>query len=233
MTKKKETPWPFSIYYNEMRKRKTKVITHLHTGCYLPCLTTKLARSPLKAKRRPKVCLGRLRVAHRTFWPNHEHHEVLNMFKTVAQRSLRRSVAHSLLKGGRGKAHASLVAETMHRGKPLVTPWQNVDCCKHCISISAMLLPSMCHHCAFFGRPIASIEWSPWRTLYLHSATMTTLGWATMAMVLSSHCLLCLTICATTAILVVQWRHTGHAAAITQKQIFLDLGDHWVYWWLF
>ena len=32
-----------------------------------PCATTKLARSPLKAQRRPKGCLGRSRVAQRMF----------------------------------------------------------------------------------------------------------------------------------------------------------------------
>ena len=32
----------------------------------LPCATTKLARSPLKAEGRPNGCLGRSRVAHRT-----------------------------------------------------------------------------------------------------------------------------------------------------------------------
>ena len=63
----------------------------------LPCATTKLARSPLKAEGRPNGCLGRSRVAHRTFRHRHGHHgrrEVLSMFKTVAQRSPRRSVAH-------------------------------------------------------------------------------------------------------------------------------------------
>ena len=76
----------------------------------LPCATTKLARSPLKAEGRPSSCLGRSRVAHRTFRHRHGRHgrrEVLSMFKTVAQRSPRRSVAHRSLKGGRMKAHTS------------------------------------------------------------------------------------------------------------------------------
>ena len=42
--------------------------------------------------------------------------------------------------------------------------------------------------------------------------------WATLAMVLPSLCLLCATCCATTAALVVQGRHKGRAAAVTQKQ---------------
>ena len=51
--------------------------------------------------------------------------------------------------------------------------------------------------------------------------------WATMAMVLPSLCLLCATCCATTAALVVQGRHKGRAAAVTQKHYFLGSGDHW------
>ena len=76
----------------------------------LPCATTKLSRSPLKAEGRQNGCLGRSRVVHRTFRHRHGRHgrrEVLSMFKTVAQRSPRRSVAHRSLKGGRVKAHTS------------------------------------------------------------------------------------------------------------------------------
>ena len=50
---------------------------------------------------------------------------------------------------------------------------------------------------------------------------------ATLAMVLPPLCLICATCCATTAALVVQGRHRGRAAAVTQKQNFLGLGDHW------
>ena len=42
-----------------------------------------------------------------------------------------------------------------------------------------------------------------------------------------SLCLLCATCCATTAASVVQGRHKGRAAAVTQKQNFLGSGDHW------
>ena len=76
----------------------------------LPCATTKLSRSPLKAEGRQNGCLGRSRVVHRTFRHRHGRHgrrEVWSMFKTVAQRSPRRSVAHRSLKGGRMKAHTS------------------------------------------------------------------------------------------------------------------------------
>ena len=87
----------------------TPFIQGLRPLC-LPCATTKLTRSPLKAQRKQKGCLGRSRVAQRTFRPRHGRHgrsEVFSMFKTVAQRSPRRSVADRSLKGGRRKAHAS------------------------------------------------------------------------------------------------------------------------------
>ena len=85
-----------------------------------------------------------------------------------------------------------------------------------------MLLPPLYHHFAPFGRPIASIERLLWRPLCLHSATT-----ATTTMVLPPLCLLCTTCCDTTAVLEVQATHKGRAAAVTQKQNFLGLGDHW------
>ena len=141
----------------------------------LPCATTNLAWSPLKAERRQNGCLGRSRVAHRTFRHRHGRHgrrEVLSMFKTVAQRSPRRSVAHKSLKGGRMKAHTSPWSQN---GCTVVGHWSPSKKCEHCISIWATSLPSLCHHCASFGRPMASIERSLWRPLCLHSATTATL----------------------------------------------------------
>ena len=91
-----------------------------------------------------------------------------------------------------------------------------------------MLLPLLYHHCASFGRPIASIDWSLWRPFGDHDNP-----WATMIMVLPPLCLLCTTYCATTAVLVVQGTHKGRAAAVTQKQNFLGLVDHWASWWIF
>ena len=140
----------------------------------LPCATTKLARSPLKAERRPHCCLGRSRVVHRRFRHRHGRHgrcEVLSMFKTVAQRSPRRSVAHRSLKGGRRKAHTSPWSQN---GCTVVGHWSPRKIC--------LLLWTLCnnlsdasvflyHHCASFVRPIASIARSPWRPLCLHSAT--------------------------------------------------------------
>ena len=141
----------------------------------LPCATTKLARSPLKAEGRPNGCLGRSRVAHRTFRHRHGRHgrrEVLSMFKTGAQRSPRRSVAHRSLKGGRMKAHTSPWSQN---GCTVVGHWSPSKKCEYCVSIWATRLPSLYHHCASFGRPMASIERSLWRPLCLHSATTATL----------------------------------------------------------
>ena len=109
----------------------------------LSCVTTKLARSLLKAERRPNGCLGGSRVVHRMFRHRHGHHghrEVLNMFKTVTQRS-----------------------------QPLS------------------------HHGDGFASNLPPFG-----------------GFAT------------------TAALIIQGRHWGQAAAVTQKQNFLGLGDHWM-----
>ena len=141
----------------------------------LPCTTTKPVRSPLKAEGRPNGCLGRSRVAHRTFRHRHGRHGrrvVLSMFKTVAQRSPRRSVAHRSLKGGRMKARTSPWSQN---GCTMVGYWSPSKKCEHCVSIWATRLPSLYHHWASFGRPMASIERSMWRPLCLHSATTATL----------------------------------------------------------
>ena len=141
----------------------------------LPCATTKLTRSPLKAEGKPNGRRGRSRVAHGTFRHSHGRHgrrEVLSMFKTVAQRSPRRSVAHKSLKGGRMKAHPSPWPQN---GCTVVGHWSPSKKWEHCVSIWATRLPSLCHHCASFGRPMASIERSLWRPLCHHSATTATL----------------------------------------------------------
>ena len=130
---------------------------------WLHCATTKLVRSPLKAERRQNGCLGRSMVVHRTFRHRHGRHgrrEALSIFKTVAKEVGRSQVAQRMQEEG---THIAVVAEWMHSGQPLVAPVKNTYCCEHCVS--------MCHHCASFGRPIASIERSQWRPLCLHSAT--------------------------------------------------------------
>ena len=170
---------PVSLERAECRRNPGPLFTNtpftqgLQPLC-LPCATTKLARSPLKAEGRPNGCRGRSRVAHRTFRHRNGRHgrrEVLSMFKTVAQRSLRRSVAHRSLKGGRMKAHTSPWSQN---GCTVVGNWSPSKKCEHCVSIWATRLPSLYHHCASFGRPMASIERSLWRPLCLYSATTAT-----------------------------------------------------------
>ena len=137
----------------------------------LHCATTKLTRSPLKAERRQNGCLGRSMVVHRTFRHRHGRHgrcEVLSMFKTVAERSPRRSVAQRRQEEG---THIAVVAEWMHSGRPLVTSWK----IRTVVNIVYQFEQRFCLPCASFGRPIASIERSQWRPLCLHSATTATL----------------------------------------------------------
>ena len=191
----------------------------------LPCATTNLVRSPLKAEGRLNGCLGRSRVAHRTFRHRHGRHgrrEVLSMFKTVARRSPRRSVAHRSLKWGRMKAHTSPWSQN---GCTVVGHWSPSKKCEHCISIWATRLPSLYHHCAFFGTN--GVHWAITVATTVPPISDHGNTWATMAMVLPSLCLLCATCCATTVALVVQGRHTGRAAAVTQKHNFLGSDDHW------
>ena len=163
------------FYMNVIAYRYHSPFTQGLLPLCLHCATTKLARSPLKAEGRPNGCLGRSRVAHRTFRHRHGRHgrrEVLSMFKTVAQRSPRRLVAHRSLNGGRVKAHTSPWSQN---GCTVVGHWSPSKKCEHCVSIWATRLPSLYHHCASFGRPMASIERSLWRPLCLHSATTATL----------------------------------------------------------
>ena len=95
---------------NELFQAINTPFTQVLRPLCLPCTTTKLARLPLKAQRGPQGCLDRSRVAQRTFRILHGRYgrcEILSMFKTVAQRSLRRLVAHRSLKGGRMKVCVS------------------------------------------------------------------------------------------------------------------------------
>ena len=147
------------------------------------------------------------------------------MFKTVAQRSPRRSIAHRSLKGGRGKAHAS---SWSRNGCTVVGHWLPRKKCillrTLCINLSdapAFLVPPLC-----LLRPTNSVHWA-----ITVAATVPPFGdhgnpWANLAIVLPPLCLLCVTCCATAAALVVQGRHNGRAATVTQTQNFLGSGDH-------
>ena len=214
-----------------LRAYNTPFTQGLRPFC-LHCATTKLTRSPLKAERRYNDCLGRSMVVHRMFRHRHGRHgsrEVLSMFKTIAQRSPRRLVAHRSFKGGRRKAHISpwwqngcTVVGHWSPRKKYVLLW---TLCINSSNASAFLVPPLC-----LLWPTNSVHWA-----ITVATTLPPFGdhgnpSATLAMVLPPLCLLCATCCAITATLVVQGRHKGRAAAVTQKQNFLGLGDHWASW---
>ena len=85
-------------------------------------------------------------------------------------------------RGGRSLTGRSKEAGWRHthgRGRRMDAQWSAIGRpekkCEHCLSIWATRLPSLYHHCASFGRPMASIERSLWWPLCLHSATTATL----------------------------------------------------------
>ena len=124
----------------------------------LPCTTTKLTRSPLKAQRRQEGCLGRSRVAQRMIRTRHGRQgrrEVLRMFKTIIRSSRRLALTgrsreaagrYTHRRGRRMDAHGSAI------GRPV----ENAYCCKHYINLSdasASFAPQMCLLC-----PINSVH---------------------------------------------------------------------------
>ena len=142
----------------------------------LPCATTQLARSPLKAQRRPKGCLGRSRVTQRTFRFRHGRREVLSISKQSHKGRRRgQSLTDRSNEAGGRRTYHRVVVEWMQNGVGHWSPHKNAYHCKHCVSIWTMLVSSFYHHYASFGRPIASIERSLWWPLCLHSATTSNL----------------------------------------------------------
>ena len=87
-------------------------------------------------------------------------------------------------RGGRsltGRSKEAGGRHTLRRGRRMDAQWsaigrpvKNAYCCEHCVSIWATLLPSVYHHWASFGRPIAPIERSLWRPRCLHWTTTAT-----------------------------------------------------------
>ena len=76
--------------------------------------------------------------------------------------------------GGR-RTHHRVVVEWVQNAVGHWSPHKKAYHCKHCVPIWTMLLPSLYHHYASFGRPIASVERSLWWPLCLHSATTSNL----------------------------------------------------------
>ena len=126
----------------------------------LPRATIKLTRSPLDVQRRQHGWLGRSQVVNRTFNNRHGRHQVLNVFKTVAEGSPRRLVAQRSLKWDWGNAAAS--------------PWSAKD--RHVCVLLQSSVPQcgrrFCLPSASSVPPIACFEWWLWRPLCLQSATM-------------------------------------------------------------
>ena len=146
----------------------------LYTGAVTfppPLCDHKRVRSPLKAERRPNVCLGRSRVVHSTFRHRHGRHgrrEVLSMFKQ-SQKGRRGDRSPT---GGMRKAHTSSCSQN---GCTVVGHWSPSKKCEMlwtlCINLSdasAFLVPPLC-------LLWPTIERSLWRPRCLHSATKATL----------------------------------------------------------
>ena len=141
----------------------------------LPRATIKLTRSPLDAQRRQHGCLGRSKVVHRTFnnrHGRHGRHQVLNMFKTVAEGSPRRLVVQRSLKWGRGDTAAS---PWLQNGCTMVGQWSPHNIWVLLQSSVPQCGQRFCLSCASSVPPIACFERWRWRPLCLHSATMATL----------------------------------------------------------
>ena len=119
------------------------IIPPLHRGCDL-CASL------------VRPCLGRSRVAHRTFrhrHGRHGRHEVLSMFKTVAQSSPRRSVAHKSLKGGRMKAHTCC-------GRRMDAQWSAIGRAVNNANIVYQCERHVCFPCTTTVPPLAD-QWRP------------------------------------------------------------------------
>ena len=154
-----------------------------------------------------------------TPWSPWSFEHVQNSCTKVAEEVGRSQVAQRRQDEG---THIAVVAEWMHSGRPLVAQLKMRTLCINLSDTSAFLVPPLCLLWTTNGVHWAITVATTVPPFSDHGNT-----WATMAMVLPSLCLLCATCCATTTALVVQGRHKGRAAAVTQKQNFLGSGDHW------
>ena len=154
-----------------------------------------------------------------TPWSPWSFEHVQNSRTKVAEEVGRSQVAQRRQDEG---THIAVVAEWMHSDRPLVAQLKMRTLCINLSDSSAFLVPPLCLLWTTNGVHWAITVATTVPPFSDHGNT-----WATMAMVLPSLCLLCATCCATTTALVVQGRHKGRAAAVTQKQNFLGSGDHW------
>ena len=197
---------------------------------WLHCATTKLVRSPLKAERRQNGCLGRsmpggtqdVQTSPWTPWSPWSFEHIQNSRqggRSLTGRSKDAGGRHTHRRGGRMDAQWSAIGRPR---KKYVLLW---TLCINLSNASAFLVPPLC-----LLWPTNSVHWA-----ITVATTVPPFGdhgkpSATLAMVLPPLCLHPATCCATTAALVVQGRHKGRAAAVTQKQNFLGLGDRWASW---
>ena len=117
-------------------------------------------------------CLCRSKVVHRTFNNRHGRHQVLNVFKTVAEWSLRRLVAQRSLKWGKGDAVAS---PWLQNGCTMVGQWSPRNICVILQRSVPQYGRRFCLPCASSVPPIACFERWLRRPPCLLSATMATL----------------------------------------------------------
>ena len=164
------------------------LIPFLHRGpLCLPCAATKLARSQLKAQRRPKGYLGRSRVAQRTFRPRHGRHgrrEVLSMFKQLYKghrrgrwltgRSTEAGGRHTHRSGRRMNAQGSAIGRPVKKFVLLYTLCINLgDASTSLVSPLCFLWPTNSVHWAItVATTVTTATLEPPRQLFcLHSAS--------------------------------------------------------------
>ena len=151
------------------------------------------------------------------FWAcSKESHKGRRGVRSLTGRSKEAGGRHTHRRGRRMDARWSAIGRPVNKGVLLWTLCINLS------DASAFLVPPLC-----LLWPTSSVHWE-----IIVVTTVPPFGdhgnpWATLEMVLPPLCILWATCYATTTALVVQGRHNGRAAAVTQKRNFLSLCDHW------
>ena len=122
----------------------------------LPYATTKPARSPLKAQRRPGSLTSGIKDVQTSPWTTWSpwvcsklSHKGRRGGRLLTGRSKETGGRHTHRRDRRMNTQGSAIGRSVKK---------NAHCCKHCVSICAMLPPPLCHHSASFGRPRATTE---------------------------------------------------------------------------
>ena len=122
----------------------------------LPCATTKLARSPLKAEGRPNGCRGRSRVAHRTFRHRHGRHGRREVWACSKQ-------SHKGRRGGRsltGRSKEAGWRHTHRRGCRMDAQWSAIGRPVKNANIVYQFERYACLPCTTIVPPLAD-QWRP------------------------------------------------------------------------